>query len=224
MERFDSLTSDHIVLSKRQVSMIMASMLLFCLFVFIAGFFLGKRIFIEKYSEKVSRDVLYDQVDFLVTKESLHAPFKKSFDTFADTLENSFIDSNADEKNSIKETEEVTDLNITTPALLEEPVKITVSANLENDITLKSENKCYAQLIGFGTKKAAQAFVLRLKKYDIPVILKTIVSKTSKGKQKIWYQAVTPIYESEKALIEQIAKIKRLEHIRDIDMKIVHTK
>src|SRR4051812_41993289 len=71
MESFNSFSSDQIILTKRQVSMIMTSMLLFCLFVFIVGFFLGKRAMIDDFSSKVTKEALHDQIDFLLTTQSL---------------------------------------------------------------------------------------------------------------------------------------------------------
>ena len=51
-----------------------------------------------------------------------------------------------------------------------------------------------------------------------------MISKTASGKQKTWYQAITPTYESTEELESQVSKIKRLEHIRGSDIKIVYVK
>ena len=51
-----------------------------------------------------------------------------------------------------------------------------------------------------------------------------MMSKTVSGKQRTWYQAITPDYDSSQELQEQVTRIKRLEHIRDKDIRIVHAK
>lgn len=213
MNKSNSFSSNQISMTKRQASMIMASMLLFCLFVFIVGFFLGKRVVVEDFSSQITQKALHDQIDFLLTTQSL----KSSQGDQIDAIQ---IDDHAKE-NSLPEFIEN-----------EKIVELIVDQNNNNDDLLikNSENneveekKQYAQLIGFGTKKAAQAFVARLKKHDITIIVNTMVSKTAAGKQKVWYQAVTPVYNSSQLLKHQIEKIKRLEHIRDKDIKIVYAK
>lgn len=226
MERFNSFSSDQIILTKRQVSMIMASMLLFCLFVFIVGFFLGKRTIIDDFSSKVTKEALHDQIDFLLTTQSLQSSQEDGQATEVEPEENNNNDAIviADKIESIA------------PVIVSQEIVKTTADKRENISQNSSEEKIvtteqqiikksqYAQLIGFGTKKAAQSFVARLKKHNVPVILKTVMSKTASGKQRVWYQAITPTYETSQELQDQLTKIKRLEHIRDKDMKIVYTK
>lgn len=235
MERFNSFSSDQIILTKRQASMIMASMLLFCLFVFIVGFFLGKRTIIDDFSSKVTKEALHDQIDFLLTTQSLESSQEEG-EASVD-IEPSYYGQVASDKQDIyqeivKPAIIISDkIIMDTQAIPEDiPVRtLQVSATVEEAKII--ENKIvddkksqYAQLIGFGTKKAAQDFVGRLKKHGVQVILKTIMSKTASGKQRVWYQAITPTYDTAQELQAQLTKIKRLEHIRDKDMKIVFIK
>lgn len=213
MEKFDSSSSDKIILTKRQISMIMAGILIFSTFIFIVGFFLGKRTVIEDYSQKVTQESLHDQIDFLLTTQSL-----ESSQDLAEEIKKEAVDtiiSNIMEDIVIDQD------------LLENDTKKTDSDKkviVEKPIAQSYQGPQYAQLIGFCTKKSAQSFVNRLKKHNIDVILHVMSSKTGSGKQKNWYQIVTPRYESHEALEKQIAKIKRLEHIRDQDIKIVPVK
>ncbi|MGZ6250824.1 MAG: hypothetical protein ACXWL2_02245 [Candidatus Chromulinivorax sp.] len=221
MQNLNSFSSDEIVLTKRQVSMLMASMLLFCLLIFMVGFFLGKRTVLEDYSAKVTKEALHDQIDFLLTTQSMQSSQEASLD-FSDNLPEITLNPELDANTQV-----LTEQENTKPVLIstESPLVGSMVAVTESSQPLPvKEGKQYAQLIGFGTKKAAQIFVARLKKQNIPVILKTNISKTASGKQKVWYQAITPTYNSYEELHEQIAKIKRLERIRDKDIKIVHTK
>jgi|GEM_PF-804354 len=234
MEPFDffaSTNKDHIVFTKRQASMIMASMLLSCLFVFVVGFFLGKRTIIDDFSSKLTKDALHDQIDFLLTTQSLESSEEDQTEIKV-PLEGEQV---LEEKEPAARNENSDSLAIKTQDSLKEiPVvkksekyeKIVDVKNKEKSLVTKTdtENKQYARLIGFGTKRAAQSFVSRLKKRDIPVILKTIVSKTSSGKQKVWYQAITPTFNSSKELKSVVDKVKRFEHIKDSDIQIVNTK
>ncbi len=226
MERFNSFASDQIVITKRQASMIMASMLLFCLFVFIVGFFLGKRAAIDDFSGKVSKQALHDQIDFLLTTQSLQS-------SQDEPTQSTHEFSSANFNNDIIDTPIITlqpEQTATSAVIMQEKIApVIIAPQVEQQAIIASPagdqalNKPqYAQLIGFGTKKAAQAFVARLKKHNIVVILKTVISKTALGKERVWYQAITPTYQTAQELRNQVGKIKRLEHIRDADIKIVY--
>jgi len=224
MERFSSFSSDQIILTKRQASMVMASMLLFCLFVFVAGYFLGKRTLIDDFSTTVTKESLHDQIDLLLTTQSLQSSQEEQ-------AESSDAPIKAEGKPLFDEIV-VVDQEMVIPEVITEERESQSKAKkgeskpsniaIADKVDVKKTQ--HAQLIGFGTKKAAQAFVARLKKHDIPVILKTMMSKTASGKQRTWYQAITPTYDSLKELESQVTKIKRLEHIRDKDIRVVHTK
>jgi len=222
MEPYNSFTQspkDQIIFSKRQASMFMASMVIFCLFIFIIGYFLGKRTAINDFSSDVTQNSLHDQIDYLLTTQSLQSSQQEDL---------ALDQSDSDEDNSVNKND-IPSLNI--------PVEVVEqSQNIAPSIVSEQKNKIvdladnltkdsqYACLIGFGTKTAANAFVARLKKHNVPVILKTIISKTAAGKSRTWYQAVTPTYDSAEQLQEIVQKVKRLEHIRDKDIKIVHVK
>ncbi len=221
MERFNSFTSDQIMMNKRQVSIIMASMLLFCLFVFIVGFFLGKRSAIEDFSDKVTHHALHDQIDFLLTTQSLESS-KSNDEVQGDNIIQDIAETSQDISPKVLITAAKDSINVM--PIAQEPV-VEYFEQKETTAIAQFDNKPqYAQLIGFGTKKAAQAFVARLHKHQIPVVLKTVMSKTASGKQRVWYQAITPTYQSTQELQEQVTKIKRLEHIRDADIKIITVK
>ena len=233
MERFNSFASDQVVITKRQASMMMASMLLFCLFVFIVGFFLGKRAAIDDFSGKVSKQALHDQIDFLLTTQSLQSSQDEPVQSAQSSSEfsSASFDDHADIPMITMQPEKVTP-----PAVImqEKMAPAVIIAQAEKQAIVTSQDQAaddrimnkpqYAQLIGFGTKKAAQAFVARLKKHNVPVILKTVISKTASGKERVWYQAITPTYQTAQELQEQMSKVKRLEHIRDVDMKIVYAR
>lgn len=224
MEPRNSYMSSHkdqIILTQRQASMIMASMIIVSLFIFITGYFLGKRTVINDFSSQVTQTALHDQIDYLLTSQSLQS----SKDDDVSLQEN-------------QEPDEVPHVHVANQASVSSE-KIQIDSDLSSSAVKNSEiashkdavtknvsqsDRQYACLIGFGTKTAANAFVARLKKHHISVILKTVISKTASGKTRTWFQAITPTYDSAKELQDVVNKVKRLEHIRDNDITFVHVK
>ncbi len=78
----------------------------------------------------------------------------------------------------------------------------------------------YAQLAGFGSKRAAQRFAQKLEKQDIPVIINAVHSKNSRGKSVTWYQIVTESYSTKEELEALVERLKETEKLKD--PQIVH--
>ena len=79
-----------------------------------------------------------------------------------------------------------------------------------------SPEEYYAQLIGFGTFRAAHKFVDRLKQKDMPVEVKERHSRTAQGKEIIWYQVVTEPFQQRDDLVAFVDTIKKEEKLHDI--------
>lgn len=92
-----------------------------------------------------------------------------------------------------------------------------VSDEMIGAATVKSY---YAELVGFGTQRAAEQFKERLKEKEIVVIIKRRQSRLKKGKSVAWYQIVTETVHDEGFLLDLIQKIQRYEHIKDIQVKV----
>lgn len=225
METRNSCMSSHkdqILLSKRQASMIMASMIIVSLFVFITGYFLGKRTVMNDFSSNVTQAALHDQIDYLLTAQSLETSSNDNTNDVDDSIATHEQEEKVEKIESPEKNDIVHEPYHALPAksLQKEEVLI-VSPEHGQDV---QKDQQYACLIGFGTKAAANAFVARLKKHHVSVILKTIISKSASGKTRTWFQAITPTYDSAQELHTVVNKVKRLEHIRDNDIKIVHVK
>lgn len=225
MEPRNSYMSSHkdqIILTQRQASMIMASMIIVSLFIFITGYFLGKRTVINDFSSQVTQTALHDQIDYLLTSQSLQS----SKDDDASLQENQELDEvphvHVAHQASVSSEKIQIDSDLSSSAVKNSEIASHKKDAVINN-TLQSDRQ-YACLIGFGTKTAANAFVARLKKHHISVILKTVISKTASGKTRTWFQAITPTYDSAKELQDVVNKVKRLEHIRDNDITFVHVK
>ncbi|MEX0849741.1 MAG: SPOR domain-containing protein [Candidatus Dependentiae bacterium] len=77
--------------------------------------------------------------------------------------------------------------------------------------------KCYkAQLIGFGTSRAAHQFADRLQNKNMPVRVDERHSRTAQGKKIIWYQVTTEPFSDKQELLAFVEKIKKEERLKDI--------
>lgn len=87
--------------------------------------------------------------------------------------------------------------------------------SLEDSSDIAS-NRYRAQLIGFGTLRAAQQFVDRLQQKNIPVRICERHSKTAQGKKVIWYQVTTEPFDNKKELTAFVNRIQKEERLKDI--------
>ncbi len=78
------------------------------------------------------------------------------------------------------------------------------------------EQAYYAQLIGFGTHRAAHTFADRLMQKDMPVVVKERHSQTAQGKEIIWYQVVTESFAQRDDLVAFVEKVKKEAKLHDI--------
>lgn len=76
----------------------------------------------------------------------------------------------------------------------------------------------YAEIIGYGTQKAADQFAQKLQKQKLPVRVKTRQSSNEQGKNKKWYQVTTELFTDRKALEALTDRIARDEKIRGIQI------
>ena len=153
-------------LTNRQVSWLIASLILLSFFVFMAGYFLGQRQAVEYHVESSAlRAIMTPQEQFQApVATAMHAP--KVEDVFQ---------------------EEVT-----------------------------SEQFYKAQLIGFGTQRAANQFVERLQQKNMPVRVQERHSKTAQGKEVIWYQVTTELFNDKQELTAFVDRIQKEERLKDI--------
>jgi hypothetical protein len=93
------------------------------------------------------------------------------------------------------------------------PLEDELSASLNHESASK---QYYAQLIGFGTLRAADKFAERLQQKNFPVKVVEKHSKTAQGKKIIWYQVVTETFDKKDDLIVFTQKIEKEERLNDI--------
>ena len=113
-----------------------------------------------------------------------------------------------------QERDDSTSENVASIVTTDAPAEITSTPEEAEHI---SSTRYYAQLIGFGTSRAAERFVKRLTQKGVIVQTKKRVSKTAKGRTIVWYQVVTPPYADKvelEMLISQLSKEEKLKDVR----------
>lgn len=206
---------DIIYITKKQASLSVAALATFCLLIFMLGYFWGKQSVLNGLGQKVAQDSMQDQVDYLQTMQSFVE--KTNIDkTKSDDLKEEKDD--LPEETKVVADELKTDQDFQDSDLIKKEEKPEISTTAHKKISKKYS----ATLLGFGSKSAAMAFINRLKKHNITVVLKRRLSKSASGKSKrSWYQIVTKLYDSKKQVQDEIDRIKKFERIKDSDISIV---
>lgn len=197
---------DMIFVTKKQASITAALLAVLCLLIFVLGYFFGKQSVLDGFGQRAVQESLNDQVDYLLTMQS-----------FADKTKSETTDSTVD----LEKQDDATSVSDQDQQSVQVQNKQEFRKEVQKSKT-NSKKSYHAILVGFGTKSAAISFVNRLKKHGISVEIKQRVGKTASGKTKrTWYQVVTKSYDSKDRLQTIVNKIKKLERIKDSDIKII---
>lgn len=154
-------------LSNRQVSWLIASLILLSFFIFIAGYFLGQRKAVDHQVELSVLQSVTPMPKDSVEQKAMPTAYAPTVDTIA-----------------------------------------------QDDFAQEQLYK--AQLIGFGTMRAAHQFVDRLQQKNLPVRVQERHSKTAQGKEVIWYQVTTELFNDKQELMAFVERIQKEERLKDI--------
>lgn len=183
-------------LSNRQLSGVVAGLLFLFFVIFIAGYFLGKRCVAAQFTQAVSLDASIDR-----------AKAKEVFETVG-----------------INEALAVDGDIVTLVALEDAPTvlqEVDIGQEIQpEDIKEHDTKQYYAQLIGFGTEKAAQQFVQKVALKNIETTIKKHTSKTAKGRVSYWYQVVTAPYNNKDELSQVVAQLSKEERLKDVSVRV----
>jgi cell division protein FtsN len=183
-------TSTHgLFVPNRQLSTIVAFIMLIPFMSFLGGYFFGSQYGAQEFADRAEQESFTDQIyaSLCVTPQ--------------DKDENVCVA--LEENNGIEQAVDAEAISIE-----QNDTQITTEPN-------KSQEQFYAQLIGFGTSRAAHNFVQRMEKEGISTHVKTRKSKTAKGKVISWYQVVTEAYNNKAELLQLVNRIKEKENIKD---------
>lgn len=181
----------------RQLSVVVALLLLLAFSVFMAGYFLGKKKAVEQFTEKVRQDAFADQIYTTV----LTTPQDPQ------PVANALLVTHAD------------DVSVMPQSLNQDIATIEQEIITAQSFSEVQDQRYYAQLIGFGTEKAAQLFVKKLAAKGIETEVKKRVSKTVKGHTSYWYQVVTTAYSSRSDLSAVVDRLAKEENIKDASIR-----
>lgn len=188
-------------LSKRQTTNIIAGVLFCGAGIFTVGYFRGKHDSIDIWSARLDQDMFADNIYMSLC-----------------TMSESENAENEQEQDMIAQIEEDAQENLLMQNLPQESTLAQVSDTIVSQVTLPEKSaQYYAELIGFGSKKSATAFVAKQAKKDIPLIIKERHSIGAKGKKVSWYQVVTPDYNDHQkltAIVDRITKEEKLNGTR----------
>ncbi len=187
--------SNCLLLSMRQLSFVVAGSIILLFTTFILGYFWGQKYAVEQFVDKIDND------------------------SFADQISSSLF--SLQENNTIPE-DNMQSADMTTTEQFrcskevdQQDIMTHVVHNVIANKPTVSSTSYYAQLIGFGTLRAANRFVNRLQQKNIPVEVKKRISRTVRGKKITWYQVVTKKY-SDKSVLEKLVTIlKKDEKLKD---------
>ncbi|MCL5875868.1 MAG: hypothetical protein M1114_05340 [Candidatus Dependentiae bacterium] len=193
-----------IFITNRHLGWIVSIILLLSFFVFMAGYFLGQKRGVEKFSNKMEQDSLADQI---------YSSMCTLYDVNED-LSDASEDGGSEANNENSENRTTPEKNDSKVALTQEVV---TDAIKDATITQAGASSYCAQLLGCGSMKTAEQFVNRWHKKGVELEIKTRQSKSAKGKVQRWYQVITARYSNKEdldSLVQRIASQERLQDVR----------
>ncbi|MBI2352749.1 hypothetical protein HYV11_00720 [Candidatus Dependentiae bacterium] len=210
---------DIIYISKKQASLIVVVIATFGLLLFMLGYFWGKQSVLDEFNQRVthdqrlSQDSLNESIDYGSAISSINEKSSLCDDQEAEGIKTDAVAALTLNNQSHKETDDVV-------AIVREQEE--KNKGMEQGLTPSEGKKYSALLIGYGTKQAAMNFIHRLKSHSIETYLRPRISKTASGKiKRKWYQVITKTYSSKEELNREIERIKKYEHLKESDIKII---
>lgn len=193
-------------LSNRHMSWALSTVLFLLFFVFMVGYFLGKKKIVDQLNHKIDQESLTDHV-----YSSMYALYDNKVQP--GVLDNAEPGDEAAEGESEEQPLEQTIDTAAQVKVLEEDPKTEQSEviSVQND-----GHEYFAQLVGFGNERAAQQFVKKLAQRDITAHIKQRPSRTAKGRIVYWYQVITESFTNKEELLTLVETIKRREKLHDV--------
>jgi hypothetical protein len=201
-QRHDKQLAD-MQLSQNQINHVIAALCMVFFFIFIAGYYWGKKSALEHFTNQLESDSLADKVSY-------------AFCSLYDAPEE------AEEIDNPDSSEDTTPVTApVSPIALDNKLPVPVQA-VKQVVALAEKNEpsetheYVAQLAGFGAAKTARTYAQMLQKkgYDVKIVERKSV--TARGKQTSWYQVVTPAYTHKDQLLAYVDKIKKVSPIKDV--------
>ena len=181
-------------------------------FVFISGYFWGRKSLMEGLVGKIEQDSFADRI---YSSMGASQDFGERSDG-GEGLDNGT--SNASPA-STETTDDVVAKTLGSDvSIVETKPDIVVTGTMVKVAQQEAEPKkdsFVGHLVGFRSKQEADKFASRQNNRGISVAVRTRSSKTKSGKTISWYQAVTEPVDDKNELIRLVTAIKRAEHIKN---------
>lgn len=198
----------------RQVSLVVASLMLLSFILFTGAFFWGQKNAIVSFTNKIEQESFGDQI-----YSSLCSLCDSQGDT--EDVEGNGDEPPLDENGKTDAVEQVSDQKIDMHAHVDtQDVSIASSTSSQEEFEEASSAtpEYYAQLAGFGTIRAAQHFANRLQKKEVSVIVKKRQSRSSRGRFVSWYQVITEKFHDKGDLEALVKRLEYEEKLNDVRM------
>lgn len=204
---------DGVSISFRQASFALSALLLVSFLSFITGYFLGKKAGFEQFTN----DIMYESLS-----DKMYASFCALCDQ-NDCMPNQEVSETVSEEKSSAPMPSVAavaparDPNeaIAQQLIPSDPLEQQFLSKAKQPVS--SGTRYCAHLVGFGTRKAAQAFAKKVKmKKGISLLVKERHSKTARGRSVPWYQVVTDTYATQDSLKQALDTVQQVAALKDI--------
>lgn len=177
-----------LALDRTSVSRMVAASSMVFFFVFITGYFWGKKHAAEAFTTAVTQEAITDRMQM----------------AFAS------IDSNISDL-------EVATVSDNVSPLPSEIETVGNEENILKREPAPEGKTYYAQLVGFGAARNAKRFVQKLADRGITQINMTSrTSRMRNGKKRTWYQVVTAPFDDHAQLVSLVDRIKEVEKLHDV--------
>ncbi len=201
MNKNQNNESDLIKIKQQQAAQIVVGLLLCVIFVFISGYYFGKKRALETFTDQFENDSFADKMAYSIC--SIYDTGDKNSGESSENGDNS----EGEEDSQNGETDEASEVPITPAATAATPEMPKVSV------------KYFAQLAGFGTESAALKCADQIRRKGLPVVVKEKISKSSRGRSIKWYQVVTQNYDDKQQLVNRIDKVSKSVKLKDVKIK-----
>jgi hypothetical protein len=185
----------------RQLSIVVAGLLFLFFSCFMIGYFIGKRSVVEQFTQKMCQESFSDQI-YTAVVASHDLNNQDADQSTGITVHNTDV---INTSNIVTHNSHIVDNNNNEQITQQQQEHVTQEAI--------NTTQFYAQLIGFGTEKAAQKFVQKLALKDIETCVKKRISKTAKGRTIYWYQVVTPPCDDKEVLTTLVNRLTKEEKL-----------
>ena len=196
-----------VALSRRLIPGLLAILLFLIFLAFMVGYFLGVKYTTDEFVTQIRQETLADQL--LVSSVGTQN---------AATTEQESVDARSNNAETVAETAlplvtaELSPVSESTASAPVAAVESTLQAQSSSSVA-----RYGAELIGFGTKGAAEEFIKRVTAYNpISLELRERQSKTPRGRVIKWYQVVTGKYEQKQDLQKVLDILIKKERLHDI--------